>query len=223
MHKISPRPLSAEVADRIRTLIRKDELKSGEKLSEQRLCDLLGVSRTPLREALRVLGAEGLVTLTPNKGAHVAQASITEIREMFEVMSVLEGTCARLAAERMSDADLQELEAMHYQLEQRFAAQDPHGYMSCNNEYHTFVQEKSGNAVLGNLVSGLREVILLHRYRQIHQKGRLGASMHEHRAVVEAFRQRDPDRAEQLMRRHLMNQCEALEAYYAERDEAEAS
>lgn len=219
MSKIAVRTLSEKVAEQVRILIRKNELKRGEKLSEQRLCDSLGVSRTPLREALRQLSAEGLVTLVPNRGAFVADVSMEEVRQMFEVMSVLEGTCARLAAKRMSDADLAELEGFHAGLEERFAANDPHGYVSRNNEYHTFVQEKAGNLVLSNLVSSLREVILLHRYRQIHHPGRLGNSMEEHRELIEAFRRRDAELAEALMRNHLMRQCDALDAYYADSKE----
>ena len=209
-------PLSWQAAEKIRILIRKNELVSGEKLSEQKLCDQLGVSRTPLREALRMLSAEGLVTISPNKGACVAKVSIEDVFHMFETMSILEGSCARLAAERITDRDLAEMERLHGQLEKFYSCNDPDGYMRSNQDFHKFVQKKAGNPVLEKIVTGLREVILLHRYRQIYYPGRLDASMNEHRGLIEAFRARDGERAERLMKTHLLKQSQALVAYYAE-------
>ena len=216
MNKTTEMPLSWQVAEKIRILIRKDELASGKRLSEQKLCDQLGVSRTPLREALRMLSSEGLVKVSPNKGACVAQVSIEDVFHMFETMSILEGSCARLAAERITDEDLAEMERLHGQLEKLYSCNDPDGYMRFNQNYHKFIQEKAGNPILSKIVSGLRDVILLHRYRQIYYPGRLDASMEEHRGLMEAFRARDGERAERLMKTHLIKQCQALVAYYAE-------
>jgi len=169
MNKTTEMPLSWQVAEKVRILIRKNELASGERLSEQKLCDQLGVSRTPLREALRMLSSEGLVKISPNKGACVAQVSIEDVFHMFEAMSILEGSCARLAAERITDPDLAEMERLHGQLEKMYSRNDPDGYMRFNQNYHKFVQEKAGNPILSKIVSGLRDVILLHRYRQIYR------------------------------------------------------
>lgn len=216
MNKITGMPLSWQVAEEIRILIRKNELVSGERLSEQKLCDQLGVSRTPLREALRMLSSEGLVKISPNKGASVAQVSIENVFHMFETMSILEGSCARLAAERISDADLAEMERLHGQLEKLYSSNDPDGYMKFNQNFHKFVQEKAGNPILNKIVTGLRDMIRLHRYRQIYSPGRFDASMEEHRGLMEAFRARDGERAERLMKTHLLKQCQALVAYYAE-------
>jgi len=220
MNKTAEIPLSWQVAEKIRILIRKNELASGKRLSEQKLCDQLGVSRTPLREALRMLSSEGLVTISPNKGACVAQVSIEDVFHMFETMSILEGSCARLAAERITDADLAEMEKLHGQLEKMYSCNDPDGYMRFNQNYHKFIQEKAGNPILSKIVSGLRDVILLHRYRQIYYPGRLDASMEEHRGLMEAFRARDGERAERLMKTHLIKQCQALVAYYAEQGQS---
>ena len=220
MNKTAEMPLSWQVAEKIRILIRKNELASGERLSEQKLCDQLGVSRTPLREALRMLSSEGLVTISPNKGACVAQVSIEDVFYMFETMSILEGSCARLAAERITDADLAEMERLHGQLEKMYSCNDPDGFMRFNQNYHKFVQEKAGNPILSKIVSGLRDMVLLHRYRQIYYPGRLDASMEEHRGLMEAFRAREGERAERLMKTHLIKQCQALVAFYAEQGQS---
>lgn len=208
--------LSQQAATKIRDLIHKNVLEGGEKLNEVKLCAQLGVSRTPLREALRLLSAEGLVQLHPNRGAYVAEISIEELRHTFEVMSILEGSCACLTAERLTDADLVELERLHVRLEERYEQNDPHGYVKKNQDYHKFIQEKTGNPVLSRLVSGLRGMVLLHRYRQIYRPGRLDSSMEEHRRLMASFRARDGELAERLMRAHLLKQCDALVTYYAE-------
>ncbi len=218
--KIPTSSLSRKVTDDIRRLIHRNKLVSGEKLCEQKLCDQLGVSRTPLREALRVLSAEGLVQLIPNKGAYVVEVSIGELRHMFETMSILEGSCARLAAERLTDADLEELERLHGLLKERYKANDPHGYVSYNKDYHVYIQEKTDNPVLSKIVTQLREVLQLHRYRQIYRPGRMEDSMEEHRRLMEAFRARDGERAERVMRTHLLKQYEALVIYYAEQGQS---
>ncbi len=216
MAKKVQKTLSEQVADKIRNLIHKNILEGGEKLNEVKLCEQLGVSRTPLREALRVLSADGLVHIRPNRGACVAKISIEELQHTFEVMSILEGSCARLAAERLTDADLARLEEFHEQLEDQYNKKDPHGYVKHNQYYHEFIQEKTGNPVLGRMVARLRGRVLQHRFRQIYRPGRLDASMEEHRGMMEAFRARDGERAEKLMQMHLEKQCNALVTYYAE-------
>ena len=208
--------LAQEIADRIRVMIRKGELKIGDQIVEKRLCEVLGVSRTPLREALRLLSSEGLFELVPNKGAFVAQPSMEEVRQMFWVMGMLEGACARMCAERMTDKDLKELEKLHRQLEKYAAAKNREKYMEVNHRYHTLIQELAGNKTLAEVISGLRQKILLYRYRQIEQPNRLERSMEEHRNLHAAFRKRDPDAAESLMKEHLLKQCEALEGVYAD-------
>lgn len=216
MEKSSDRPLSLQVADKIRVLIRKNLLVSGTRLNEQKLCDQLGVSRTPLREAFRMLSAEGLVNILPNKGVCVTVLPLDEVFHMFEAMGIMEGNCAHLACDRLSDADLEELNKLHGQLEKHYKNGDQEGYIDCNHEYHTFVQEKAGNPVLSKMVSSLRGVILLYRYRQIYHPGRFSQSMEEHRRLIEAFRARDGNRVERLMRQHLQKQGQAFVSYYAE-------
>jgi len=163
-----------------------------------------------------MLNSEGLVDIRLNKGAYVAEPPLDNVFLMFEAMGIMEGNCARLACERLADADLAELEKLHENLEEHYKNGDQESYMDCNHVYHTFVQEKAGNPVLSKMVSNLRDVILLHRYRQIYRPGRFSESMEEHRRLIEAFRARDGERAERLMRAHLEKQGLALVSYYAE-------
>jgi DNA-binding GntR family transcriptional regulator len=212
--KIPARPLSQEVAQRIRDMIRKGLVRKGDRIIEKQFCQSLGISRTPLREALRILSSEGLIDLVPNKGAYVAQPSMREIRELFEVMSILEGTCARVVAEKMTESELEKIEKLHEKLEKHYEERDHEKYLKVNQRYHVLLQEMTGNKVLNDVVNGLRDKILLYRYRQLYQRDRFRASMNEHRALMEALRTRDPIAAESIMKKHLMNQCEALRALY---------
>lgn len=214
MQRIEPRPLHHEVAHQIREMIRKGTLCTGERIVEKRFCDALGISRTPLREALRVLHGEGLVDLLPHRGAFVTQPSIQEVRDLFEVMAVLEGLCARTAAARTTSEDLAKLERLHETLEGCYAARDAERYIHANNALHKLVQQLAENQVLDEVVSGLRQRMLLHRFRQLYQADRFDQSIREHRELLEAFRRRDPAAAQAAMEHHLRRQCEALETLY---------
>ncbi len=219
MTRITKTSLPEEVAHRIRRMIRNGALKKGDRIIEQDLAETMGVSRTPLREALRSLTSEGLIELRPHRGAYVAEPSMEQIQDMFEVMSFLEGLCARIATEKASDAQIREIENLHERLERHHLAGLPEKYLEVNGKFHTLLQELVGNQALNEVINGLREKILLYRYRQLYQPHRFDASMHEHRELMAAIRERRPADAERLMRTHLMNQCEALKN--ACRDDAE--
>lgn len=210
MTRINKTSLSEEVAHRIRRMIRKGVLKKGDRIIEKDLSEDLGVSRTPLREAMRSLTAEGLIEIRPRRGAYVAEPSIEQIQEMFEVMSFLEGLCARMATEKASDSQIRELEKLHYRLEHYHRAHQPTKYLEVNEKFHTLLQELVGNQALNEVINGLRKKILLYRYRQLFQPRRFEASMNEHRELIVAIKERRSADAERLMRTHLMNQCEAL-------------
>lgn len=216
--KIPVKPLSEEVAQRIRVMIRKGMLSTGDRIVESQLCQAMGISRTPLREAIRILGTEGLIKLVPNRGAYVAQPSMKEIKELFEVMSILEGACARMVAETLTDSDFKKIEKLHLKLEKHFLAKDHERYLKVNSQFHHLLQELTGNQVLNEVINGLRHKILLYRYRQLYERDRFEASMNEHRNLLEALRRRDPAAAESLMKIHLLNQCEALRSVYEDKD-----
>ena len=215
MPRIEIKTLHQEVAERIRKMIRKGDLLRGQKIDEKLLCETMGVSRTPVRESLRILHSEGLVDLIPHKGAYVSQPPIEEIRDMFEVMSVLEGMCARLATQKMTEKDFKKIQTLHLKLESHFKDRDHEAYLDTNSLLHEFVQEVSGNKALNEVINGLRQKILLYRHRQLYHKDRFERSMQEHRDILEAFRNRDAELAESSMKKHLTNQCDALMELYA--------
>ena len=211
MKPIQKKTLHEEIANNLREMIMSGELKEGDKIKENELCDLMGISKTPLREALRVLSAEGLIQLIPNRGSFVSTPTFEEIKEMFDVMSVLEGVCARTAVEKMEQRDFAKLERLHSYLEEHFNRKEKKAYIHINNSYHAYVQELAGNKTLNQIVNGLRQKILLYRFQSLNLPGRFEQSIQEHRELLTAFRHRDPEKAEMLMKSHLKKQCEALE------------
>ena len=200
-----------QVAEMLRDMIMTGKLAEGDKVNEGELCETMGISKTPLREALRVLSVEGLIRLVPNRGAFVTKPTFEEIAEMFDVMSLLEGHCARAACEKMTPKDFTRLEKLHAKLEDNFEQRDQEEYIRINNRYHSLVQEIAGNRALNQIVDGLRKKILLYRFQSLNLPARFECSIREHRNLLDAFRKRDQSRAESVMRDHLHNQSQALE------------
>ena len=209
--KIEKATLHMRIADSLREMIMTGELKEGDRINENELCSAMGISKTPLREALRVLSGEGLISVVPNRGSFISKPTLSEIREMFEVMSVLEGVCARAAAAKMDSAQLHVLEKLHDGLEGEFQRRDPKAYIRINNRYHAFVQELAGNRTLNQIVDGLRKKILMYRFQSLNLPGRFEESIREHRELLDAFRDRRAQKAERIMKGHLMKQSAALE------------
>ena len=201
-----------QVTDMLRNRIMTGKLKVGDKINENELCEIMGISKTPLREALRVLSVEGLIKLIPHRGAFVTKPTFEEIEEMFDVMSLLEGFCARKACSKLTPKDFDRLEQLHAKLEDNFEKRDQEEYILANNQYHSFVQKIAGNRTLNQIVSGLRKKILLYRFQSLNLPERFEHSIREHRDLLEAFRNRDHESAETLMRNHLQNQSKALGA-----------
>ena len=209
--RIERSALYEQVAERIRRRIYDHELTPGQAIDEKELCALYGISRTPLREALKVLHSEGLVELVPRRGCFVKQPDIEELRELFPVMAVLEGLCAREALRNAGPDDLQRLEELHGRLEMFAAAGDVDGYYEVNFVFHQAIQELSGNRVLQRVSTELRKILRLARHTQLTVEGRLQGSLREHRKIMEAFRQNDADAVESTMRQHLNAQLDVLE------------
>jgi DNA-binding GntR family transcriptional regulator len=201
-----------QIADMLRDMIMTGKLKEGDKVNEGQLCETMGISKTPMREALRVLSVEGLIRLVPNRGAFVTKPEFEEIAEMFDVMSLLEGFCARRACEKMTAKNFAHLEKLHAKLEENYEGHDQEEYIRINNQYHSLIQEIAGNRTLNQIVDGLRKKILLYRFQSLNLPDRFASSIREHRDLLEAFRHRDNSRAETLMRQHLQNQTMALKS-----------
>jgi DNA-binding GntR family transcriptional regulator len=208
---IAHRALYQEVADRLRRLIYDGDLPLGSWIDEQALVEEIGISRTPLREALKVLHAEGLVRLTPRRGSFVAgELTAADLDELFPVMALLEGRCAYEAVKKATPADVRRLEAIHARLERLAAKKDVAAYYENNYAFHEAIQEIAANPWLARIVSELRRFLKLLRGRQLRVPGRLEASLEEHRQIMQAVRGGDSALADRIMRAHLMAQRAAL-------------
>lgn len=198
------------VATRLRSMVFERELEPGQWIDEKALVEAWQISRTPLREALKVLAAEGLVELVPHRGCRVIELGDADADELFPVMALLEGRCAFEACSRADEAALRRLAQLHDDLERHAAAQDIEGYYRANHQFHSHVQALAGNRWLDRVTGDLRRFMRMMRGRQLALPGRIDASIQEHRVLLSAFIDRDPARAERAMHDHLMAQLAAL-------------
>jgi len=202
--------LHDEVATRLRERIFSGELAPGSFLDEVRLAEEMEISRTPLREALKVLTAEGLVRHEPRRGSFVNEVTEQDLDEIFPVIALLEGRCAHEAALNATDADLQALEALHDKLSRHAKARRINDYYAANFAIHEAIIALAGNRWLAQVITDLRKIVKLARLQQLHAPGRLDQSLSEHLAVFAALKARDAEGAEAAMRTHLTRQRVAL-------------
>lgn len=219
---LRPASLHEEVAARLRTMVFERQLPPGAWIDELALANDWQISRTPLREALKVLAAEGLVTLVPRQGCRVTELSEDDADELFPVMALLEGRCAYEAVRKATPADLKALRRLHEVLERHAAARNIDGYYRANHEFHTRVQAIAANRWLDRATNDLRRFMRLLRGRQLNRPGRIEDSINEHRVLIAAIEQRDAVRAERVMHDHLMAQLDALKALRAQEQSQEA-
>ena len=212
---LTPRALYEEVAEQLRQRIFRRELEPGSWIDELKIAEEFGISRTPLREALKVLAAEGLVELVPGKGSRVVSLTDEDADALFPVMALLEGRCAHEATLRASDEQLAELHQLHERLEMHAAVNDIDGYYRANHAFHSKVQALAANRWLDRVTGDLRRFLRLLRGRQLNLPGRIDASINEHRVLIDAIGQRDAERAGRAMHDHLMAQLAALKALRA--------
>ncbi|MBC7379188.1 MAG: GntR family transcriptional regulator [Burkholderiaceae bacterium] len=206
----APQSLHDEVAVTLRERIFAGELSPGSFLDEAALCETMKISRTPLREALKVLAAEGLVRHEPRRGCFVNQVTEKDLDEIFPVIALLEGRCAFEAARNASDADLLALEALHDKLGKHARAKRITDYYEVNHSIHEAIILLAGNRWLAQVIGDLRKILRLARLQQLHAPGRLQQSLAEHMAVFAALKARDSEGADAAMRTHLTRQRVAL-------------
>src|ERR1700760_4376566 len=156
--------LHDEILTRLRDHIVEGNIADGARIPERQLCEMLGISRTPLREALKVLAAEGLIELLPNRGARVRQLSERDLADLFDVMGGLEATAGRLACENITDAEIAEIERLHYEMYGFYLHRDMHGYFRVNQLIHQRIVEASRNAALKNTYTSMAGRIRRVRY-----------------------------------------------------------
>jgi DNA-binding GntR family transcriptional regulator len=204
---LAPRALYEEVAELLRQRIFRRELEPGSWIDEMKLAEEYGISRTPLREALKVLAAEGLVTMKVRRGAYVTEVSEQDLAEVYHLLSLLESDAAAVVAQRATEAELKELQGLHQELE---AAQgDRDRFFALNERFHMRLLELSGNRWRNQMVADLRKVMKLNRHNSLLKAGRLEESMQEHRAVMQALLARDSAATMQRMQEHFRNGLEA--------------
>lgn len=214
MTRIAPTALYQEVAERLRQRIFNHELTPGTWIDEQKLAEQYGISRTPLREALKVLASEGVVELKPRRGCYVTEISRQDMDDIFPLMAMLEGRCALEAVRRAKPADIRALKAIHERLE--VAAKDGRidAFFEANQEFHRLIQDLANNRWLLSVIQDLRKVLKLSRLHSLSLEGRLQQSLEEHRAIMAAFEANDAEKAEKTMQDHLLSSRQALARQY---------
>jgi DNA-binding GntR family transcriptional regulator len=200
---LAPRALYEEVAELLRQRIFRRELEPGSWIDEMKLAEEYGISRTPLREALKVLAAEGLVTMKVRRGAYVTEVSEQDLAEVYHLLSLLESDAAGVVAEKASEAELRELQSLHRELEGALKNRDK--FFAINERFHMRLLEIAGNRWRNQMVADLRKVMKLNRHNSLLKAGRIEESLAEHRAVMDALVQRDSGLAMLRMQEHFRN------------------
>ncbi|TFZ08536.1 GntR family transcriptional regulator [Ramlibacter humi] len=204
---LAPRALYEEVAELLRQRIFRRELEPGGWIDEVKIAQEFGISRTPLREALKVLAAEGLVTMKVRRGAYVTEVSEQDLAEVYHLLSLLESDAAAVVAQKASAAELHELQALHKDLEA--AVKDREKFFALNERFHMRLLEIAGNRWRNQMVADLRKVMKLHRHNSLLKSGRIGESLAEHRQVMKAIEKRDAGAAMERMQQHFRSGLEA--------------
>jgi len=210
---LAPRPLYEEVAELLRQRIFRRELEPGNWIDELKIAEEYGISRTPLREALKVLAAEGLVTMKVRRGAYVTEVSRSDLADVYHLLSLLESDAAGVVATKATDAELKELQALHKALETaaKPGKANTDQFFALNEEFHMRLLAIANNRWRDQMVADLRKVMKLNRHNSLLKTGRIEESLAEHRAIMEALSARDAERTQQRMREHFANGLEAAE------------
>lgn len=207
---ISRQALHEAVAARLRDMIVEDRLKPGARLNERELCERLGISRTPLREAFRVLATEGLISLLPNRGAQVVTLSSEDVRDTFDVMGALEGLSGELACRHVTDADVAALRTMHDEMVSHHARGDLPNYYRINRIIHERINAIAGNPTLTRTYRALNDRLHALRFRSNYIKDKWDHAVAEHGEMLEALAARDGERLRRILVGHLAHKRDAV-------------
>lgn len=202
--------LHEEIVARLRDMIFAGELQPDVRVPEKDLCQRFSISRTPLREALKVLASEGLITLLPNRGARVTRLTPGDAEELFPVMGALEALSGELACQRATDADIAEVKALHYQMALHFTRGEREDYFRLNQDIHRKIMEIAGNPTLSGVYDSLAGRIRRVRYIANASRSRWDQAMQEHEDILAALEERDGERLAKLLKSHLMNKLAAV-------------
>jgi len=197
---LTPRALYEEVAELLRQRIFSRELEPGSWIDEMRLAEEYGISRTPMREALKVLAAEGLVTMKVRRGAYVTEVNDKDQRDVYHLLALLEADAASVVALRATDAQLAELQALHAELAS--AVDQTDRFFAINEQFHMLVLAIADNRWREQMVADLRKVMKLNRHNSLLKSGRIKESLAEHRAIMIALLARDAALTQRRMQEH---------------------
>ena len=208
MSKIQHRNLYREVAERVLDLIEQGDLTSGERIPERELCERFGVSRTPLREALKVLASEGVVELLPNRGARVRQLTLKMVKDTYDLMGALEGLAGELACQHIFDGEIEEIRKLHDRMLDHYRNSELADYFRVNRQIHEGILAASRNEALQEMYSNLRQRVKRVRYSKQMTDDFWRQAVEDHEAMIEALEQRDGRWLGQILRDHLCNKLE---------------
>ena len=204
---LTPKALYEEVAEQLRQRIFRRELEPGSWIDELKIAEEFGISRTPLREALKVLAAEGLVTMKVRRGAYVTEMSEKDLRDVYHLLSLLESDAAGVVAERATPEQQQTLRDLHAELES--AAGNREAFFSVNERFHMALLEMADNRWRSQMVADLRKVMKLNRHNSLFKQGRIEDSLSEHRAILDAMLARDAEGTRRAMQAHFAQGLQA--------------
>lgn len=202
--------LHAQVASRLRQMLVEGAIAPGAKLNERELCELLQVSRTPLREAIKMLAAEGLVELVPHRGAIAVALDEQAVRDTFEVMGGLEALSGELAAERITDDELAEIRAMHYEMLAAYTRRDLSAYYRLNAQIHRAINAAAKNPVLSATYDRINARLQNLRFRSNQDGAKWKHAVREHEQMLEALGARDPVAMRRVLASHLKNKLDVV-------------
>jgi DNA-binding GntR family transcriptional regulator len=210
--------LHGEILSRLRDFIVEGNLTEGARIPERHLCEMFGISRTPLREALKVLASEGLIDLLPNRGARVRELGPLELAELFDLMGGLESLAGRLACERITTSEFIEIEQLHHQMYRYYLNRELPDYFRCNQLIHDGIVAAARNTALSSAYLSMAGRIRRVRYAAnlAHKRDRWGEAMREHEAILDSLRRRDGRELSDILFRHLRNKQTAALQYLEE-------
>ena len=211
--------LAVQVADALRELILEGRIRGGEKIREKELTELFGVSRTPLREAMKILASEGLIDLIPNRGAVVSERSEAELADIFPILAALEGIAGAQAAERATEAELSEIRALTDRLRASRSVNDRPGYFEINQAIHNAILKASRNDTLRRTHATIASQVHRARYQANLSSKRWEKALEEHEQIADALSSRDAERTRVLLEEHMMDKLTTVLMINAERQE----
>lgn len=200
---LAPSALYQQVAEQLRQRIFQRQLEPGAWIDELKIAQEFGISRTPLREALKVLAAEGLITMKVRRGAYVTEMSAKDVHDVYRLLALLESDAAAVVAATASDADLAMLQALHQELVDH--QNDAQQFFAINERFHMQLLALADNRWADQTVVDLRKVMKLNRHQSLFRQGRIEESLQEHELIFQALLDRAPERARQAMQQHFAN------------------